>query len=146
MNKNYDVFISYRRSDGTALARVVKERLEKRGFRVFLDERDLPGGQDFDKELEETILATPNYILIATPDVFRFREKNDWVLKEIQIALRAYNENPQNRRIYPIIPKGFAMPEADTLPESIRGLHLKNGLNLRTDLPTDDITPAIKYR
>ena len=138
MNQNYDVFISYRRSDGTALARVVKERLEKRGFRVFLDERDLPGGQDFDKKLEETILATPNYILIATPDVFRFREKNDWVLKEIQIALRAYNDNPQNRRIYPIIPKGFAMPEADTLPEDIRGLHLKNGLNLRTDLPTDD--------
>ena len=81
MNQTFDVFISYRRSDGTELAKKVRDRLEKRGFRVFLDERDLPGGQDFDKELERQILATPNYILIATPDVFKFRDKNDWVLR-----------------------------------------------------------------
>ena len=36
MNQNYDVFISYRRSDGTALARAVRAYLTKRGLRVVL--------------------------------------------------------------------------------------------------------------
>ncbi|MDD6394791.1 MAG: toll/interleukin-1 receptor domain-containing protein [Firmicutes bacterium] len=75
MAENFDVFISYRRSDGTALAVNVRDGLEKRGFRVFLDERDLEGGEDFDEQLEKNIIAAPNYILIATPDVFKFREK-----------------------------------------------------------------------
>ena len=34
MNQNYDVFISYRRRDGTALARAVRDYLTKRGLRV----------------------------------------------------------------------------------------------------------------
>ena len=41
MNKSYDIFISYRRSDGKLLARLLKESLEKRGYRVFLDMDEL---------------------------------------------------------------------------------------------------------
>ncbi|MGN0475024.1 MAG: TIR domain-containing protein, partial [Acutalibacteraceae bacterium] len=137
MAENFDVFISYRRSDGTALAVNVRDGLEKRGFRVFLDERDLEGGEDFDEQLEKNIIAAPNYILIATPDVFKFREKKDWVLKEIEIALDAFDKDKENRKIYPIFPLGSKMPEEDQLPESIRKLHVKNGLELKTAELTD---------
>ena len=51
MNQTFDVFISYRRSDGTELAKAVRDYLTSRGLRVFLDTRELIDGQFFDTQL-----------------------------------------------------------------------------------------------
>ena len=47
MKEQFDVFISYRRSDGAELAKVVRNYLTSRGLRVFLDTRELIDGQYF---------------------------------------------------------------------------------------------------
>src|SRR6185503_16479935 len=62
----YDSFISYRREQGSELARLVFEGLKGRGVRCFLDVDGLRGGR-FDDALLRHIEATPNFIIILTP-------------------------------------------------------------------------------
>ena len=48
MFKKYDIFISYRISNKEAASKI-KDKLEKIGYRVFLDKDGLVPGKDFDK-------------------------------------------------------------------------------------------------
>ena len=41
---NYDVFISYRRSGGEYTAKILRDRLEDMGYRVFFDVESLRSG------------------------------------------------------------------------------------------------------
>jgi hypothetical protein len=97
MKSKYDVFIGYRREDGSELANLVSSELSKRGFRVFIDVRDLDAGH-FDTKLLELIETTPNFILILKPNsLFRVNRENDWLAKEISHAIKT------KRNIVPLI-------------------------------------------
>lgn len=60
-----DFFISYRRSNGTHLASLVKTLLQMRKYRVFLDIERLKGGR-FDHKLMDSIKRSDNFILVLT--------------------------------------------------------------------------------
>ena len=53
-NIQYDIFISYRRSDGFATAQLIYDRLEQRGYRVSFDMETLRSG-NFNTQLYERI-------------------------------------------------------------------------------------------
>lgn len=96
--KQYDIFISYRRSDGQHTARLFKSEFERRGYRTFLDFDDLTDGK-FDKRIENAILDAPVFVMILTNDYFaRCNEEDDWVRKEIYCAI-------ENERV--IIPVNY---------------------------------------
>lgn len=85
--KQYDIFISYRRSDGKHTARLFKSEFERRGYRAFLDFDDLTDGK-FDNRIENAILDAQVFVMILTNDYFaRCNEEDDWVRKEIECAL-----------------------------------------------------------
>ena len=85
--KNFDVFISYRRSDGDAIARILNAEFALRDFRCFLDFDSLGGGK-FDEKIEAAILDAPVFAMVLTPDYFsRCNDKGDWVRREIELAL-----------------------------------------------------------
>ena len=42
--ENFDVFVSYRRSDGKDIARILNLAFKNAGYRCFLDYNDLEGG------------------------------------------------------------------------------------------------------
>ena len=85
--KQYDVFISYRRSDGKHIARILTDNFEKRGYRPFLDFEELTDGR-FDKRIENAILDAPVFVMVLTNDYFsRCNDENDWVRKEIDCAI-----------------------------------------------------------
>ena len=85
--KNFDVFISYRRSDGGAIARILNAEFALRDFRCFLDFDSLGGGK-FDEKIEAAILDAPVFAMVLTPDYFsRCNDKGDWVRREIELAL-----------------------------------------------------------
>lgn len=97
--KQYDIFISYRRSDGTHTARLFKSEFKNRGYRTFLDFDDLTDGK-FDKRIENAILDAPIFLMILTNDYFaRCNDKDDWVRREIECAL-------ENEKV--IIPVNYA--------------------------------------
>lgn len=93
--KRYDIFISYRRSDGEALAHVVKSELESCGCIVFLDVRDTPHGR-YDNSLLALLRQTPCYVPIISPDALVNRGEDDWFWLEARTAIES------GRRICPV--------------------------------------------
>lgn len=117
--KQYDIFISYRRSDGKHTARLFKSEFERRGYRTFLDFDDLTDGK-FDKRIENAILDAPVFVMILTNDYFaRCNEEDDWVRKEIYCAI-------ENERV--IIPVNYD-GNLNGIPDYLEP-HLKNEIGL----------------
>ena len=91
--KNFDIFISYRRSDGTDKARMITETLKGKNYRCFLDFDRLKGGK-FDDKIYQAIKDAPIFIAVMTPDYLVRQKKDkeeenqneDWVYKEIEFA------------------------------------------------------------
>lgn len=116
MDKSLDVFVSYRRSNGSQLASLLKVHLQLRGFSVFIDVERLEAGK-FDNNLLQSIQKAKHFLLVLTPNALERclgdHERKDWVHREIVAALSA------NCNIIPII-DNFTFPEADELPEDMR--------------------------
>ncbi|RWS21919.1 sarm1-like protein, partial [Leptotrombidium deliense] len=82
--RNLDVFISYRRSNGSQLASLLKVHLQLRGFSVFIDVERLEAG-NFDSNLLNSIKQAKHFILVLTPSALdrciSDNECKDWVHK-----------------------------------------------------------------
>lgn len=66
MDKSLDVFVSYRRSNGSQLASLLKVHLQLRGFSVFIDVERLEAGK-FDNNLLQSIRQAKHFLLVLTP-------------------------------------------------------------------------------
>uniref|UniRef100_A0A182QCA4 ADP-ribosyl cyclase/cyclic ADP-ribose hydrolase n=1 Tax=Anopheles farauti TaxID=69004 RepID=A0A182QCA4_9DIPT len=122
--KSLDVFVSYRRSNGSQLASLLKVHLELRGFSVFIDVERLEAGK-FDNNLLQSIRQARHFLLVLTPDALDRcvddAECKDWVHREIVAALNS------DCNIIPII-DNFQWPEPERLPEDMRGVCHFNGV------------------
>ena len=118
----YDAFISYRRSDGLEIAENLYRYLTARGLRVFFDKQEMIDSGYFTTQIENSLLAAPNYILIATNDVFRFRDGEDWVRREIEIAIERYEELPLHCNPVVLTLPNVCFPEKKDLPESVKNI------------------------
>lgn len=122
--KKIDVFISYRRSNGSQLASLLKVHLQLRGFSVFLDIERLRAGK-FDVGLLKSVQKARNFILVLTPQALDRclddNDRKDWVHREIAAAL----EHKCN--IIPIM-DNFDWPPSEKLPEDIRSITFFNGV------------------
>ncbi|XP_071178832.1 NAD(+) hydrolase sarm1-like [Mytilus edulis] len=119
-----DVFISYRRVNGSMLASLLKVFLQLRGFTVFLDIEKLNAGK-FDEGLLSSVRSSRNFILVLTPNALDRcvgdKDKNDWVHREIVAALES------KCNIIPIM-DNFRWPSADQLPEDMKQITFFNGI------------------
>jgi hypothetical protein len=87
-NPRYHIFLSYRREDGKELARLIKESLTAKGYRVFLDMDELQDGV-FDERILSAIEEAPIYMILMTEHCFdRCCNTNDWVRQEMEHAIR----------------------------------------------------------
>ncbi len=128
LEKNLDVFISYRRSNGSQLASLLKVHLEIRNFSVFLDVAidgtGLESGK-FDYNLLQSIRSARNFVLVLTPSAldrcFNDHEQRDWIHKEVACALQS------NCNVIPVF-DNFVMPDPKLLPESMRAVTSYNGV------------------
>lgn len=116
----YDIFISYRRDGGEYTARILRDKLEELGYKVFFDVESLRSG-DFNTKLYSVIDECKDFLLILSPGALdRCANQDDWVRCEIEHALQ------KGKNIVPVMLRGFSFPE--TLPDSINALRYKNGL------------------
>lgn len=122
--KTLDVFVSYRRSNGSQLASLLKVHLQLRGFSVFIDVERLEAGK-FDNNLLDSIQSAKNFILVLSPNALDRcigdHECKDWVHKEIVAALAS------ECNIIPIM-DNFHWPEPEQLPEDMRSISNFNGI------------------
>jgi formylglycine-generating enzyme required for sulfatase activity len=120
------VFISYRRSISKHLARSIYQDLKMNGWDVFLDVNTIDSG-DFDRIILNQIAARAHFILlISKGSLERCANSGDWVLREIEEAVRL------GRNIVPIVEDEVKIEnEIAYLPESLREvISKKNALPL----------------
>ncbi len=136
----YDVFISYRRSDGSVIAATLAEYLRSKGLRVFFDKNEIKDSQDFKQHIEKSLRQAPNYLLIATTNAFKFyTDQEDWVKREMEIACENYDGNSgSNRVITVVVPQNAVVPREHDMPEKIQCLATPNRIILNGELPADD--------
>ncbi|XP_023727069.1 sterile alpha and TIR motif-containing protein 1 isoform X3 [Cryptotermes secundus] len=124
LDKSLDVFVSYRRSNGSQLASLLKVHLHLRTFSVFIDVERLEAGK-FDNNLLQSIRQARHFLLVLTPNALDRCigdvECKDWVHREIVAALQS------NCNIIPII-DNFQWPEPEELPEDMRAVCHFNGV------------------
>jgi len=123
-DKPLDVFISYRRSNGSQLASLLKVHLQLRQFSVFIDVERLEAGK-FDNNLLHNIRQARHFLLVLTPNALdrcvEDSECKDWVHREIVAALNS------QCNIIPIM-DNFIWPDPQDLPEDIQPVLSFNGV------------------
>jgi hypothetical protein len=118
-----DVFISYRRDSGATVARLIYHALKPVGITCFFDSESIGSG-DFSEHIKSNLESCNNFIFIVSSRVFeRCNNPDDWVRKEIEIALRL------KKKIIPIFVNGInSFPPG--LPESIAEIQHANAIEL----------------
>jgi hypothetical protein len=130
------IFISYRREETAANARLLYSRLSEHfgTNRVFMDVDSIAIGADFTRELTEAVsqckvllvLIGRNWSSITdSRGKRRIDNPGDWIRIEIETALQ------RGIAVVPVLVDGAALPQASDLPSSLRPLTQRQALELR---------------
>ena len=97
MNKNYQIFISYKRDirdkngsfhiskkEGSELARAIYDWFVHRGYFTFLDEKEMKLGGRWPTQIENAVNQSDIFLLILTDNTVYSEE----VIKEVKLALK----------------------------------------------------------
>lgn len=129
------IFISYRRSESSAAARALYERLRRRFGEdaVFIDLEGIAYGEDFVAVLEKqldfcqvmlAVMGRDWLGLDATTGKRRIDDPEDFVRIEVAHALA------RHVRVVPVLVDRATMPHPADLPEDLRGLHRRQFMEL----------------
>lgn len=132
----HKVFISYRRGDAAGHAGRVSDRLSDALGQdaLFMDVDAIPLGSDFVKVLREEVgkcqvllaLIGGNWLDARDQEGRRrLEDEDDFVRIEIATALA------RDVPVIPVLFDGVAMPPEDMLPDNLKALRRRNGLNVR---------------
>ena len=134
-NKEYDIFVSYRRQDnrgsnqGVHIARTIKQYLEISGYkgRVFFDYSEI-SNEDFEVKILSVIRRAKVFICVLTEDaLMRCSDEGDWVGREI---LEAYRNK---LRLIFIRPDGKEVHYPDNFPSELSFIRTRNHLTVHMD-------------
>jgi CHASE2 domain-containing sensor protein len=93
MNNFHDAFISYGRADSKGFAIKLYERLREQKLEIWFDQNDIPLGVDFQKQIDDGIEKSDNFLFIIAPHSIN----SPYCGKEIDLALK------RNKRIIPLL-------------------------------------------
>ncbi|WP_071190345.1 TIR domain-containing protein [Trichormus sp. NMC-1] len=88
-----DAFISYGRADSKAFATKLHNRLREQKLEIWFDQNDIPLGVDFQKQIDDGIETSDNFLFIIAPHSIN----SPYCGKEIDLAIK------RNKRIIPIL-------------------------------------------
>jgi hypothetical protein len=132
------VFISYRREDSADVTGRINERLTQRyGHNVvFQDIDNIPLGVDFRQHLDRA-LSQCNVLLAVIGDRWiegengvgqrRIDDPRDHLRLELEAALR------RDIPVIPVLVRRAAVPSEQELPDSLKPLAFRNGIQVRPD-------------
>ena len=145
------VFICYRREESAFAARAIHDRVVERLKRdnVFLDVDSIELGVDWLKELTERVGACDALVAVigktwistaGRDNQRRIDDPDDFVRIEIEAALR------RDIRVIPVLVDGAAMPRPGELPDSLKGLARRQGIEVshaQFDADVEKLTRAL---
>ena len=130
-----EIFISYRRDDSSGFAgALVRELNDEFGDeRIFMDVDDIKGGVDYAEMIAEELDACEILVAIIGKQWLtladskgrrRLDDPGDLVHIEVATALA------KKKVVVPLLVKGAPMPTRDDLPEDLKGLALRNAIEV----------------
>jgi hypothetical protein len=130
------VFLCYRRDDSAAFAGRVQDRLVQEFGRdlLFMDVDAIPLGVNFVAALHEAVAKCEVLLAVIGPNWLEARDDtgarrlddpNDYVRIEIGAALQ------RNIPVIPLLLYGAEVPKPTQLPEDLKELAMRNGLDVR---------------
>jgi hypothetical protein len=142
-------FLSYRRDDSAGHAGRVHDRLQQEFGRnlLFMDVDSIPLGANFSKVLSDEIAKCDALLAIIGPAWLdarddhgnrRLENPDDFVRIEIGTALK------RDIPVIPILLEGTRVPKAEQLPDDLKELALRNGLDVRHVSFADDMKRLIR--
>lgn len=143
------IFISYRREDTSGESGRLKDKLEQvfGVENIFYDVETLEAGLNFDESISKALAESKVLLAMIGPHWLkvtdgegkpRIQKTNDWVRKEIGLALH------KNIRVIPILVNGAQMPDSESLPEDLRELSLKHAQEISSSRWNYDVGELIK--
>jgi formylglycine-generating enzyme required for sulfatase activity len=143
------IFISYRRDDSAAAAGRLNDRLEQEFGRdsLFMDVDAIPLGVDFVEVLGAEVAKCDVPLAIMGPHWLdarddegnrRLESEQDFVRIEIAAALK------RGISVIPILLEGTRVPKGERLPDDIKGLARRNGLDVRHASFRSDIDKLVR--
>jgi len=143
------IFISYRRDDSAGYAGRLMDRLDREFGRdlVFMDVDAIPLGTNFSKVLHEEVAKCGVLLAMIGPNWPDARDEhgnrrldnpNDFVRIEIAAALQ------RSIPVIPVLLEGARIPKATELPENLKELALRNGMEIRHASFQDDMNRLIR--
>jgi hypothetical protein len=145
------VFICYRREESAFAARAIRDRVAQRLERenVFLDVDSIDLGVDWFNVLTDRVGACDALVAVIgrnwvsssdNENRRRIDDPDDFVRIEIEAALK------RDVRVIPVLIDGAAMPKAAELPDSVKGLARRQGMEVspaRFDTDIEKLTSAL---
>ncbi len=144
------IFISYRRSDAGGHAFTLKEQLCHRfdpGL-IFFDLDNIEYADVFPARLRKAVEQCAILLAVIGPDWLdvrktdgsrRLDDPHDFVRQEIEGALAP------GKTVIPVLPGQVTIPEACSLPESLKGLVDHQALRLRSDTYKKDLDELVTF-
>jgi hypothetical protein len=129
------IFISYRREEASAWARLVKHRLLERcsGNKIFIDVDTIKPGIDFVDAIEKAVSGCDVLIAIVCRDWLtssdsrgkrRLENPEDPVRLEVATALK------REIQVIPVLVDGARMPQYDDLPGDLKSFARRNAIEV----------------
>jgi hypothetical protein len=132
----HKVFICYRRDDSAGHAGRVHDRLEREFGRdlLFMDVDAIPLGADFVNVLSAEVAKCDVLLAIIGPNWLDARDEagsrrldSEFDFVRVEIAAALQRDIP----VIPILLEGTRVPRPEQLPDDLKGLTRRNGLDVR---------------
>lgn len=123
IQRETDIFISYKSEDGWNYAKDLHSALNKKGYAAFLSSNDLREG-NYEQQLYKKIDECIYMVVILSPKALINcdDEEKCWVRKEVRYALQ------NNKKIIPVMLYGFEWPKK--LPVDMEGFDKLQGIQV----------------
>ena len=143
------IFISYRRDDTEGQSGRLYDDLARRfgDGAVFMDVAGIEAGRDFRKVIDENVASCGVLLAVIGPTwldakdetgVRRLDNPMDFVRLETAAALK------RDIPVVPVLVRGARMPKSEQLPDELKELAYRNGLELTHALWDSDVEVLIK--
>lgn len=144
------IFVSYRSEDSDYAARTLAENLRQHfgDERVFHDIASILPGTHFDVAIVDglarcaavLVLIGPNWASMKDSGQRRIDNLDDWVRREVAMSL-----SETQIRIFPLLVSNARMPDAEELPNDLRGLPQWQAYELTTRHWAQDVQKLIAH-
>lgn len=137
LSGNEAIFISYRRDDSSGHTLAIYEKLKSAlgDEKVFMDMDDIPHGENFAKHIEKVlneadtvlVMIGQSWLDASNAQGRRLDNPEDFVRMEVATALE------KDLRVIPVLLRGVDMPDADSLPDDLKELCMRNAIRIHDD-------------